>query len=321
MTKVKSLLLKEQWVLLLVVIAVISVVTGSVNPRFFSLNNIISILEQISTLGLIASGATILIISGNFDVSVGAVVGLSSCIMAILINLGVPVIFAVSAGVLFSIACSLFIGGCAILFRAPSFIISLVSIGIFKGISLAMTGGVIQTIYGKFETIGMYRIWGVIPLIFVISLVCYLMSNALLRYTKLGRRVYAIGNNERAAFLSGIKVTFNKLVFFGINGLLVGLAAMMLLSRVGAVQPSTGSGMELNAMGAVVIGGTPMSGGRGKIIGTFVGVLLMGVISNALNMLKVNPYFQDIVYGFIVIIALATSSFSVRFSSRRVQKG
>ena len=96
MTKVKNLLLKEQWVLLLVVIAAISVVTGSVNPRFFSLNNIISILEQISTLGLIASGATILIISGNFDVSVGAVVGLSSCIMAILINLGVPVVLAVS---------------------------------------------------------------------------------------------------------------------------------------------------------------------------------------------------------------------------------
>jgi ribose transport system permease protein len=131
-----------------------------------------------------------------------------------------------------------------------------------------------------------------------------------LRFTKLGRRIYAIGSNERAAYLAGIGINFNKLVFFGINGLLVGIGAMMLLSRVGAAQPSTGAGIELQAIGAVVIGGTPMMGGKGRIVGTFFGVLLMGVISNALNMLQVSPYFQDVTFGLLIIFSVAVSALS-----------
>lgn len=309
--KTKSLnIFKEQWFFLLMVVLVMSVITGSINPKYFSLKNVINILEQISVLGLVASGATILIISGNFDISVGANIGLSSCIMAILMKMGILEFPAVLIGLLAAVVCSLFIGGCSILFKAPSFIISLASIGIFKGIALAMTKGTIQTIYGKFEAIGATRIFNVIPVLFIISLAGYFFVHFILSATKLGRRVYAIGNNSQAAYLSGIKVNKNKLIFFALNGLLVGMAAVMLLSRVGAVQPSTGAGVELSAIGAVVIGGAPMQGGKGKIIGTFFGVLLMGVISNVLNMLKVNPYFQDIVFGFLVIAALAVSTLS-----------
>jgi len=133
-----------------------------------------------------------------------------------------------------------------------------------------------------------------------------------LTYTKLGRRVYAIGSNAQAAYLAGIAVKQNKVLFFLINGVLVGAAATLLLSRVGAVQPSTGSGIELKAIGAVVIGGAPMTGGEGKIIGTFCGVLLMGVISTVLNMLQVNPYFQDITFGVLIILSLGISALSQR---------
>ena len=117
---------------------------------------------------------------------------------------------------------------------------------------------------------------------------------------------------SQAAYLAGIPVNRSRLTFFIINGLLVGVAATLLLSRIGAAQPSTGSGIELQAIGAVVIGGTPMTGGRGKIIGTFFGVLLTGIISNALNMLQVNPYFQDVAIGALIIVSLAVSAFSQR---------
>jgi len=300
----------KQWDFLLAVMIVLSVVTGIINPKFFNIRNMVNILEQISVLGIVASGATVLMISGNFDISVGANIGLTSCIMAILMKNGTSSFVSVIVGILIATIACLFVGASSIAFTAPSFIISLACISIFKGIALALTNGTIQTIYGQFEALGATRIFGVIPLLFILSLVGYLVVHFILSYTRLGRRAYAIGNNSQAAYLSGISIKGNTLLFFAINGILVGVAATMLLSRVGAVQPSTGSGMELKAMGAVVIGGTPMTGGKGKIIGTFFGILLMGVISNVLNMLQVNPYFQDITFGFLIIISLAVSAFS-----------
>jgi len=303
-------ILRSQWFFLLIIMVIIGGVTGAINPRFFRVNNIVNIFEQISTLGVVASGATILIISGNFDISVGASIGLSSCVMAMLMKANVPYAEAIAAGLAVSLLCALFVGGNSILFKAPSFIISLASIGVFKGIALFMTQATLQTIYGKFEGLGSTRFFKVLPLIFLVSLAVYAVVGFILKYSRLGRRVYAIGSNERAAFLSGIGINANKLIFFGINGLLVGIAATMLLSRIGAAQPSTGAGIELQAIGAVVIGGTPMNGGRGRIIGTFFGVLLMGVISNALNMLQVSPYFQDVTFGLLIIISVAVSALS-----------
>jgi len=305
-------ILRSQWFLLLVVMLLIAGITGTINPRFFRVNNLVNILEQVSTLGVVASGATILIISGNFDISVGANIGLSSCVMAMLMKADAPYAWAVAAGLLVALLCSLFVGASAIVFKAPSFIISLAAIGVFRGIALFRTQATLQTIYGRFEGLGSTRFFGVLPLIFILSLAVYAAVGFLLHYTRLGRRVYAIGANERAAYLAGIDVNFNKLLFFAINGLLVGIGAMMLLSRVGAAQPSTGAGIELQAIGAVVIGGTPMNGGRGRIIGTFFGVLLMGVISNSLNMLQVSPYFQDVTFGLLIILSVAVSALSQR---------
>lgn len=138
----------------------------------------------------------------------------------------------------------------------------------------------------------------------------------ILRYTQIGRRIFAIGSNEKAAFLSGIKVTRNKLIFFALNGFFVGLAAVLLLSRVGSALPSTGAGYELQAMGAVVIGGAPINGGKGNIVGTFFGVLLMGLISNVLNILGVNSYLQEIASGALIIISLGISAIRVHMLTK-----
>jgi ribose transport system permease protein len=309
-TNNKLAVLREQWFILIIVVLVLSLIAGINNPNYFSLSNMVSIFEQISVLGLVASGATILIISGNFDISVGSIIGLTTCSIAMLMNAGLSDAAAVLIGIGIACACSLFNAAFTILLRAPSFIVSLATLGVFRGISLALTEGTIQTIYGRFEFIGKTRFFDFIPLLFIISLAGYICVNYILKKTKLGRRVFSIGNNSHAAYLSGIKVNQNKLIFFLMNGILVGIAAALLLSRVGAVQPSTGTGYEMKAIGAVVIGGVPMQGGRGKILGTFCGVILLGVISNVLNMMQVNPYLQDIVFGLLVLAALAVSRFS-----------
>lgn len=316
MRKLRSLL-REQWFFILIVIVLISAVTGIVNRNFFKPSNLISILEQISTLGLVATGATIVMISGNIDISVASSIGLGTCCMAMLMKVQVPEILAVLVGVCVTTLCGMFVGGMSIALKAPSFIVSLACVGTFKGISLALTNASVQTIYGQFEWIGKTMLFGAVPMLFVFSLLGYLAMSLLLGKTKFGRRVYALGNNEQAAYLSGIKVKQNKLLIFAINGFLVGCAAALLLSRVGAVQPSTGTGMDMKAIGAVVIGGVPMKGGRGRILGTFFGVLLMGIISNSLNMLQVNPYTQDIVQGLIIIAALAVSMISQKNSGKK----
>lgn len=309
---IKKQMLANQWSFLLLVVIILSIIAGTVNPRYWWIGNLSNLLGQISVLSLAACGATILIISGNFDISVGANIGLSSVVMAMLMRNGVFPPFAAFVGVLISILCASFIGTAAILFQAPSFIVSLAAIGVFQGTALFITQGTIQTIYGQFETLGGVKLFNVLPLLFIVALVGYGLIHFILAHTQLGRCVYAIGNNQRAAYLAGINVNRKKMIFFALNGLFVGIAAMLLLSRVGAAQPSTGTGIELQAIGSVVIGGAPMSGGKGNAVGTFCGVLLWGVIGNALNMMRVNAYIQDVIVGLLIIFAVAVSSLRLR---------
>jgi ribose transport system permease protein len=304
---------RNQWFFLLLIIVMLAIAAGLINAKFFGIRNLFNILEQISVLGLVAAGATIVIISGNFDISVGSMIGLSTCVMSMLMNGGVNEWAAAIIGVFICIFCAAFNGFFTILLGAPSFIISLATLGIFHGVALAITGGVIQTIYGKFETISNTKLFGFLTLMFVISVAGFVFVHIILKNTKIGRRVFAIGSNRMAAFLAGIRVKHNILVFFILNGFLVGVSAVVLLSRLGAALPTTGAGLELKAIGAVVIGGVPITGGTGNVLGTFLGVLLIGVISNMLNLSRVNPYFQEIAYGALIILSVAVSSIRIGF--------
>jgi ribose transport system permease protein len=312
----QRLVANNQWILLLFLTVVLALVAGSLNTRFWHPENIASIFQDVAVLGLVASGATILIISGNFDISVGAAMGLSGCITAMLIVNGWSEFPAVLVGILVCIGCSTFNGICSIIFKAPSFIISLATLGIYTGISLELTGGVIQNVFRNFTTLSGTIYLQIIPLIFLVTLAGYVGTHVVLSYTRLGRRAYAIGDNPRAAFLAGINVKRNIIYFFVLNGLLVGLGAWLLLARVGGALPTTGAGMELQAIGAVVIGGVPIMGGRGSVVGTFFGVLLMGTITNILNILNVSPYFQQMAYGGLIIAAVAISALRVRLGAR-----
>lgn len=297
----------NQWVLLLALTIVLALITGLVNERFFNPRNLFNILEQSSVLGLVAAGATILIISGNFDISVGAIVGLCAVVMSMIVLAGYPEELAMIAAIVVAIVCSMANAAIARLFQAPTFIVSLATLGIFTGIGLWMTAGVIQMVPNNFTFLASTRIGGQLPLIWLISLAGFVAVGLMLKYTRIGRRTYAIGDNPRAAFLAGIDVSRTTVLLFAINGIFVGLAAIVLISRIGSALPDTGAGLELRAIGAVVIGGVPITGGRGGVVGTFFGVLLLGVISNMLNLMRVDPFLQDIAYGGLIVLAIGVS--------------
>lgn len=310
-------LLYSQWFVLVIIIILISTVTALVNPKFLTWKNLLAIVTQVASLSLVAIGATIMIASGHFDISVGAIVGLCTCVMAIMIINGVNELVVFITGVALAALCCLLNGALSIALNAPSFIITMATTGIYTGIGLLLTKGVLQMITGKFRFFSGTKVFGAVPVMVVIAFIGYVIAYIILKYTQTGRQIFAIGANPTAAYLSGIDVNKSKLKFFAIDGILVGIAAAMYISRLGSGLPSYGSGMEMDAMGAVVIGGTPISGGKGNIGGTLCGVLLIGLISNSLNMMHVDAFWQDIASGGLIILALAISAIRMRLAAKQ----
>lgn len=301
-------LLTSQPFVLFVFIVVVSVATNSVNDKFLTASTINSILGQAAGLGLVAAGATMLVISGHFDISVGRMVGLAMCTMALLMNNGMNPLVVSIIGILICVGCSVFNGALSILFNAPSFIVTLASGSIFYSIALLITDGYMQTLYGKYRFLSSYKVFGVFPLIWLILLLGFVAVFLILKHTQTGRQIFAIGTNEKAAYLSGVNINRSKIKFFVLSGILVGIASMLMLSRISAAQATTGEGMELEAIGAVVIGGSSINGGKGGVVGTFFGVILLSMISTAINMLHINAFYEYMVYGIVILLALAITA-------------
>ena len=303
----KRFVFANQLFLLLLLIAIMSGTATFFNPAFFTLQNWLNILNQNAVLGIVAAGATLVMISGNFDISVGSLVGFSTTFAASLVMGGGPVAVAVFWGFVMAVLGCTLNGLIVAKTKAPSFIITLATRSVYYGLSLVVTGGVTQSLGGKFATLGRGTTLGIHnPIFFFLGV--YVLLSWFLRYTRTGRRIYAVGGNEEAAFLSGVNTQRVKILVYLMNGAFVGLAAMILLSRLGSALPSTGSGLELRAIAAVVIGGVPLTGGKGSALGTFLGVILMGLISNVLNLLNISAYYQEIAIGIIIAIAIIVSN-------------
>jgi len=298
----------NQKFILIVMIVLMSVITTIFNPNFLTFRNIVNILLQISVISIVSAGATFVMISGNFDISVGSMVGLATTSSAILVIEGYGIFFSMVVGIIICIIAGLVNGIIIAKTRTPSFIITLATLSIYHGISLITTGGITKSLRGKFAILGRGTTLGFIPNPVLVMFGVYIFLGIILKYSKFGRRVYAIGGNEEAAYLSGVNTDLNKILIYGLNGLLVGIASIVLLSRLGSALPSTGSGMELRAIAAVVIGGVPLTGGKGSALGTFLGVVLMGLISNVLNMLNISAYYQEVAIGLIISIAVIISN-------------
>ncbi|MEN3185449.1 MAG: ABC transporter permease [Atribacterota bacterium] len=304
---VKRSILVNQSFFLFLLIAIMSGVTAFFNPAFFTLQNWLNILNQNAVLGIVAAGATLVMISGNFDISVGSLVGFSTTFAASLVVKGSEVTVAILWGFIMALLGCTLNGVIVAKTRTPSFIMTLATRSVYYGFALIVTGGMTQSLGGKFATLGRGTTLGIHnPIFFLLGV--YVLLFLLLRYTRTGRRVYAVGGNEEAAFLSGVNTQKIKILVYMVNGAFVGLAAMVLLSRLGSALPSTGAGLELRAIAAVVIGGVPLTGGRGSALGTFLGVILMGLISNVLNLLNISAYYQEIAIGVIIAIAIIVSN-------------
>ncbi len=282
--------------------------------------NISNVLLQISTTGILAISMTLIMVSGGIDLSVGQMMCFLGTGMAFLLRTqGFSEPAMVLTGVVVAVLCQLFMGWIISRTKLEPFIVSLGFMTIYTGFTYLITNGSEITITGKFTFIGQTYVYLTpdfrlgLPVVLLLALT--LIMWAVLKYTKFGRRVYAVGGNENAAYLAGINVKNFKLLLYGLNGLFVAIATMALMSRTGVGGPLMGSGKEIDVIAAVVVGGTALAGGKGNLWGTFIGVLLLGIISNALNILGVSPYWQYIMRGGLIISAVLLSYLSGQRSS------
>jgi ribose/xylose/arabinose/galactoside ABC-type transport system permease subunit len=299
----------QQSGIILVLIALI-VILAIASPVFLSARNIRNVLQQISTLGILSMGMTVLMISGGIDLSVGACISVAAVTMGTMIKAGLPAELASLTGLLIGSGIGSINGLLAAYTRAHPFILTLGTMTLLQGVAIYITKGYPITDLGtRFEWIGGARLSTPIPgleipviviLFFLVMVVCYLM----LRYTRFGRVAYAIGGNEYTTYLSGIPVKRYKILFYVLCGFFAGLAAVVLSSRISSALPTMGDVYTLQAIGAVVIGGVPLTGGRGSVWGTFTGVLLLGIIANGLNLLHLDYSIQYMLTGFVIIVAV-----------------
>ena len=289
---------------LLITLLAIIVVTAVGNPRFLSPTNLLNILFQVSALGIVASGQTILLIAGGLDLSVGAALSVEGLATALTIVETGSLLFGMLAGVVAGALIGAINGMLVATNRATPFIITLGTMTFLQGVAIVMSGG--SPINGAgtlFDTFGMGSVGGV-PYPVLVMLVVVAAMFLFLRYTALGRYAFAVGGNEEATRLSGVPVQRVKIALYALNGLFVGLAGVILTGILDSGLPSMGTGYELRAIAAVVIGGTPLLGGRGTVIGTLGGVLLLGLVSNSMNLLGVGANYQSAVLGLIITAAV-----------------
>ncbi|MEC0184172.1 ribose ABC transporter permease [Paenibacillus peoriae] len=287
---------------LLILIIVVSVL----NPAFLEPLNILNLLRQVAINALIAFGMTFVILTGGIDLSVGSTLALSSALMASLLAAGFPPLLAIVAGCVIGAMLGAVNGLMVTKGKMAAFIATLATMTIFRGLTMVFTEG--NPITGlsdsvMFQLFGRGYLFGIpVPAITMASI--FVLLWVVLHKTSFGRKTYAIGGNERASIISGIKVHRVKIMVYSLAGLLAGLAGAILTSRLDSAQPTAGTSYELDAIAAVVLGGTSLSGGRGRIVGTLIGALIIGALNNGLNLLGVSSFYQLVVKGIVIVIAV-----------------
>ena len=284
------------------------------SPAFLTARNLLNIVRQISVMGLIAIGVTMVIITGGIDLSSGSVLALAAVVATSLAQrldwaeikfpgLDVPVFVPILAALAVGAVCGLVNGSLIARFKIPPFIATLGMMTVARGFALIYSERPVSGLKDSYTYIGQGEPFGIPVPILILALVA-IAAHVLLNNTRFGRHIYALGGNEQAARISGINIGRVKIGVYTIAGLLAGLSGLVLSSRIGSGQPGLGLGYELDAIAAAVIGGTSLSGGIGTIWGTIVGALIIGVLNNGLDLLNVSAYWQTIVKGSIIVIAV-----------------
>jgi ribose transport system permease protein len=278
------------------------------SDSFLTFNNLTNVARQVSINAIIAVGMTCAILTGGIDLSVGSVMALSGTVAAGLMITGIPMPLALLAGLAIGGLFGAINGACVAYARMPPIIVTLASMSVARGLALIYTGGYpVSGLPDPFAFFGRGEVMGIqVPILIMAGI--YIIAYAMLNHMSFGRYVYAIGGNEEAARLSGIRITRYKLLVYIISGITAALAGLVLTSRLMSGQPNAGEGFELDAIAAVVLGGTAITGGKGAIIGTLVGAMMLGILNNGLNLMGVSPYVQNVIKGGIILAAIYISS-------------
>ncbi|MBU5486542.1 ribose ABC transporter permease [Clostridium sp. MSJ-11] len=301
-SSVKGLLLKFKSLLgLIVLCVVISILT----PRFLSISNIMNVFTQVSVNAILAIGMSFVILTGGIDLSVGSTLAISGAVSASLIkstnNIFLSLIVAVAIGATIGLMNGLVVSRGKI----QAFIVTLATMTIFRGVTVVYTNGTpISGLSDAFMKIGNKKIGGYIPVPAIITGIILFIAWYILNETRYGRYVYAIGGNEDSARLSGINTDKVKTFVYVLCGITAAISGVITTSRVGSASPNAGSGFELDAIAAVVVGGTSLAGGEGTVIGTIIGAMIIGVLNNGLNLAGVSAYYQSIVKGLVILLAV-----------------
>jgi ribose transport system permease protein len=283
-------------------VALLFIVFSVLSSSFYAPGNLLDILLQSSINAMIAVGMTLVVMARGIDLSVGSVVGLSSMITASLLPLN-PLL-GIVAGIVLGVVCGLINGVLIAKLKLPDFIVTLGMLSIYRGVALIYTDG--KPIYGidpTFRAIFAGDVGGIpTPVIFALAIA--LLAFLVVRYTALGEQIIAVGGNEEAARLAGINIDRVKICVYAISGLLATFAGFVLIGRIGAAEPIGGTGFELQAIGAAVIGGASLFGGEGNPLGALVGALTLGAMQNGLTLLNVPSFWQLVATGVVVIVAV-----------------
>lgn len=272
---------------------------------FLTPKNMFNILRQNASNLFLATGMTMVIILGGIDLSVGSVIALSGVVAAgCVVNFGLPEAVGFIAAIAVGAAVGLFNGFIICKTDIPPFIVTLASMNITKGIALVLTGGApIRCMTDAFKFPGAGYV-GPVPTPVILMVVIFVIAALMINKTQLGRHIYAVGGNVQAAKFSGISVQKVKFIVYAYTGVMAGIAGVVIASRLYSGQPTAGDGAEMDAIASVVVGGTSMSGGSGRIGGTLIGVLIIGVLNNGLNLMGVDSNFQYIVKGLVILLAV-----------------
>ncbi|ABG03914.1 inner-membrane translocator [Rubrobacter xylanophilus DSM 9941] len=290
-------------VLLCAVMAVLS-------PSFLTVTNFFNVGTQIAVILILALGQTFVIVSGGIDLSVGSVLALAGVVFGWATAVaGLPLAPALLLGLGAGAAAGLVNGLLITLGNLPPFIATLAMLSAARGLALVISGGVpLSPIPEPVRHLGSGDLFGAVPLPVVLMIAMWLLTAAILRYTYPGRCMYAIGGNEEAARLSGIGVGRQKLLIYTLSGLFAGVAGILQTARLASAQPQAGFTFELDAIAAVVIGGASLTGGVGTASGTLIGALILGVLRNGLNLLNVSAFWQQVVIGAVIALAVMTDT-------------
>lgn len=287
--------------LLIVEIIIFSIATDT----FFTTSNMINVLRQVSITGISSVGMFMVILLGDIDLSVGSLYAFIGVLSAIIFKTTENIILTVFVAIFLGIVIGLFNGVITAKLRVPAFITTLATMSICRGFAYIITGGSpIGVTNAKFTFLGTGYVFDTIPLPVIFMIIVLAFGMILARHTRFGRYIYSCGGNEQAAQWSGINVDRVRIGVYLIAGLLNGFAAIILAGRLGGGLPATGEGSEMDVITAVVLGGTSMSGGKGKLWSVVIGVLIIGVLTNGLTMINVSSYWQKVIKGLIILIAV-----------------